>query len=155
MSQCESDEVYHKIIDYLREYKNHEINDKNYCRTNINTFEAYDNNSYKLTCNYKHEYFKHTDENEKLGANLILEIFEIFRNSHIFIIQNLSNENIKLNNDLRISQNFISNLEKKSTLFMEALSKESLKNQYDKEGELKVSQHPSRENCLEVHENLE
>jgi hypothetical protein len=118
MLQCESDEVYHKIIDYLREYKSHESNEKNYCRTNINTFEAYDNNYYKSTCNNKHEYFKNPEENEKLGAKLILEIFEIFRNSHFCIIQILINENIKFKkNDLRISQNFISNLEKKTILF--------------------------------------
>jgi hypothetical protein len=164
MSQGELEEVYRKILESLKELKKEDKTDTDrhpcqfsesyiYTFDHGNSFEGCLNNHYKLICENKHDYMKHPDENEKLGAKLILEIFEIFRNSHLNIIQKLISENLKLKNDLRISHNFISNLERKTNILIDSLSNSSMKEEYYQEG--KVRQHPSRENCLDSHENLE
>lgn len=162
MSLNKYNTAYNRIISYLKELnKEEETYQKTKHSINVtNSIYEFNESQYEPAfINFQntniHDVFKHPEENEKLGAKLILEIFEIFRNSHLTILQNLVLENTQLKNELRVSKNYISNLEKKISSFSFSWNKNFPGDLKEYTNEFKLVPHPSRQNCSDMVENIE
>ncbi len=159
MGKC-IDQVYKKILYEIKQYKHDEF----LCERSLQREESssIEDSSFHLQANNLFKYNNNLNNfhDEKLGAKIILELFEIFRSSQMDIIQELIHENVKLKNDLRLAQGYINNLDKRMKDLNNLLFKfneETVLTEGECEGKLQrnVAQHPSQENCVRTIEKFE